>query len=78
MGATRASYGLGHVPGRGRTPTINSRKVNLKKKVNLTRLEYRRSLSLRVFTTSLETRPLNYRVITKTLRDVKTNKDKRD
>jgi hypothetical protein len=23
MGATRASYGLGHVPGRGRTPTIN-------------------------------------------------------
>jgi hypothetical protein len=21
MGATRASYGLGHVPGRGRTPT---------------------------------------------------------
>jgi hypothetical protein len=22
MGATRASYGLGHVPGRGRTPTI--------------------------------------------------------
>jgi hypothetical protein len=24
MGATRASYGLGHVPGRGRTPTITN------------------------------------------------------
>jgi hypothetical protein len=29
MGATRASYGLGHVPGRGRTPTIGNIKINV-------------------------------------------------
>jgi hypothetical protein len=29
MGATRASYGLGHVPGRGRTPTKYNKMYDL-------------------------------------------------
>jgi hypothetical protein len=32
MGATRASYGLGHVPGRGRTPiSLNAYELELSK-----------------------------------------------
>jgi hypothetical protein len=46
--------------------------------MDLIELEYRRSLSLRVLTIGLEIRLLNYRVIIRTFRDVKTNEGKED